>query len=80
MEDEAVVRHVELGWVDEQRGCVFDPRRYLEGLPGLLESLPPGARDFVAEETHYDVTSDRCVKDLVLRGDGGLRGEPVEAP
>lgn len=64
--DDAVVRYVVTGWVDELQGYAFDPRRYLEVLPGLIGSLPPGARDFIAEETHYDFTSDRCVKDLVL--------------
>ncbi|GII85287.1 hypothetical protein Ssi03_32770 [Sphaerisporangium siamense] len=47
-------------------GNEMDPRPYLEALPQLAASLPPGAREFATDPEHYDFYSRRCVKDLAL--------------
>ncbi|WP_329492798.1 hypothetical protein [Kitasatospora herbaricolor] len=44
----------------------LDPAPYLELLPALSTSLPPGARAFAADQSHYDFAGRRCVKDLTL--------------
>ncbi|WP_328459299.1 hypothetical protein [Streptomyces sp. NBC_00448] len=43
---------------------VLDPGPYLELLPALSTSLPPGARAFATDPSHYDFAGRRCVKDL----------------
>ncbi|MQY07361.1 hypothetical protein [Actinomadura macrotermitis] len=45
---------------------VIDPTGYLDRLPELAASLPPGARAFATDRDHYDFTAKRCVKDLKL--------------
>ncbi len=45
-------------------GNVFDPTAYLDRLPELVRSLPPGARAFAEDPEHYDFFGKRCVKDL----------------
>ncbi|MFE6749404.1 hypothetical protein ACFVGM_26415 [Kitasatospora purpeofusca] len=45
---------------------VLDPGPYLERLPELSAGLPPGARAFATDRSHYDFTSRRCVKDLTF--------------
>jgi hypothetical protein len=45
---------------------VLDPGPYLELLPALSTSLPPGARTFATDPCHYDFVGRRCVKDLTL--------------
>ncbi len=58
------MRYVELdGRVGELTG-VIDPGPYLERLPELAESLPPGARAFATDPGHYAFSGGRCVKDL----------------
>ncbi|MFJ5926191.1 hypothetical protein ACIQF6_26635 [Kitasatospora sp. NPDC092948] len=45
---------------------VLNPGPYLELLPALSTSLPPGAKAFATDPGHYDFTGRRCVKDLTL--------------
>ena len=47
-------------------GEMIDPNGYLDVLPGLLPQMPPGARAFASDESHYDFNSVRCVKDLTV--------------
>ncbi|KUJ37291.1 hypothetical protein ACZ90_70275 [Streptomyces albus subsp. albus] len=60
------MKFVEVEWDPEFSGYRIDPTAYTEALPGLLESLPPGARGFASEPGHYSFSSLRCVKDLRL--------------
>jgi hypothetical protein len=59
------VRFVEVEPIEG--GFWLKPERYLEELPRLADSLPPGARAFATDPAHYDFFSERCVKDLKLR-------------
>jgi hypothetical protein len=45
-------------------GFLVDPRPYIEILPQLKGSLPGGAYRFVSDAAHYDVFSERSIKDL----------------
>ncbi|WP_431771715.1 hypothetical protein [Streptomyces cucumeris] len=60
------MKYVTVDWDPEYSGFNINPAPYLEALPDLLTSLPPGARGFASEETHYSFSSLRCVKDLQL--------------
>ncbi|MBS2552797.1 hypothetical protein KGQ19_38680 [Catenulispora sp. NL8] len=44
----------------------LSPQAYLAALPELAPNLPPGARAFATDPTHYDFYDRRCVKDLNL--------------
>ena len=46
---------------------VISPSRYLKQLPSLADDLPVGARAFATAPEHYDFSSRRCVKDLVVQ-------------
>ncbi|MFB7670621.1 hypothetical protein ACFC26_04310 [Kitasatospora purpeofusca] len=60
------MKYVDLdGRVGELTG-VLDPGRYLELLPELSAGLPPGARAFATDRSHYDFAGRRCVKDLTF--------------
>jgi hypothetical protein len=52
--------------VRESDGNRTDPTAYLDRLPELAASLPPGARSFATDTGHYDYYGKRCVKDLKL--------------
>ncbi|MFD9591264.1 hypothetical protein ACFWA9_00690 [Kitasatospora sp. NPDC059973] len=54
---------------------VLNPGPYLELLPALSLSLPPGARAFATEASHYDFAGRRCVKDLTLHQAAFLQEE-----
>ncbi|MFI5684499.1 hypothetical protein [Streptomyces sp. NPDC051636] len=56
------MKYVELS--GGESGDFIDPRPYLARLPGLAESLPPGARAFATDPEHYAFGGRRCVKDL----------------
>ncbi|MFD5921133.1 hypothetical protein ACFVYP_31285 [Kitasatospora sp. NPDC058201] len=45
---------------------VLDPGPYLELLPAPSTNLPPGARAFATDPSHYDFAGRRCVKDMTL--------------
>ncbi|WP_211588761.1 hypothetical protein [Allorhizocola rhizosphaerae] len=47
-------------------GFMVDPGPYLEILPELAGSLPPGAYRFVSDPEHYDFFSERAIKDLKI--------------
>jgi hypothetical protein len=51
----------------EPHGYWLDPLPYLEILPNFSDRLPPGAKAFAEDPSHYDFSSARCVKDLWLR-------------
>ncbi|MEU9297622.1 hypothetical protein [Streptomyces sp. NPDC048266] len=57
---------------------VLDPAPYLSHLLAISGDLPPGARAFAADTSHYDFRSRRCVKDLTLRAVRGAGGEDME--
>jgi hypothetical protein len=48
-------------------GELIDPRKYIAALPEFSDSLPAGAREFANDVSHYDFSSRRCVKDLIIR-------------
>jgi hypothetical protein len=47
-----------------ENGFLVDPRPYVDELPRLRESLPTGAFDFVSDPDHFDISTERSVKDL----------------
>lgn len=47
-------------------GYAFDPNPYLDHLELMRDELPAGARAFATDPDHYNVRSERCVKDLKL--------------
>jgi hypothetical protein len=44
----------------------YDYRPYEEHLPEFVDELPEGARKFATDPGHYDFSSPRCVKDLLI--------------
>lgn len=73
--------------IEEIRGGFsLDPTAYLDILPSILPYLPAGAQAFVSDPAHFDLFSDRFVKDLkpqtflktALEGD--VSGELYLAP
>ena len=56
------MRYVKVEFTRE--GTYSDPRPYLQQLPTLANSLPPGARAFATDPEHYNYYGRRCVKDL----------------
>ncbi|MFD0262702.1 hypothetical protein ACFVH7_31065 [Kitasatospora indigofera] len=64
------MKHVDLDARVGRPSGILDPRPYLELLPVLGLSLPPGARAFAADHGHYDFAGRRCVKDLTLHRAG----------
>lgn len=44
----------------------YDYRPYEEHLPEFVDELPEGARKFATDPDHYDFSSPRCVKDLLV--------------
>lgn len=62
-----VVKYVAVEWRTDPGGFSLDPRRYLEKLPELSTSLPPGARAFATDPGHYDFYGTTCTKDLKLQ-------------
>ncbi|MFI2639496.1 hypothetical protein [Streptomyces sp. NPDC018610] len=62
------MKYVTTDW--QEHGFYVDPRAYLAELPHFQDHLPPGAREFSCEPSHYALGhgSRRCVKDLELSG------------
>ncbi|MCA0331950.1 MAG: hypothetical protein LCI03_18925 [Actinobacteria bacterium] len=56
------MRYVVVRW--ESNGYWLDPRPYLATLPDIGAQLPPGARAFALDPSHFDFYAHRCVKDL----------------
>ncbi|MFG2132514.1 hypothetical protein ACGFNV_32545 [Streptomyces sp. NPDC048751] len=61
------MKYVDLDAVILGRRGGINPHPYLERLPVLADSLPPGARAFATDPDHYDFEGKRCVKDLKPR-------------
>nr|BEK69604.1 hypothetical protein KPHV_68310 [Kitasatospora purpeofusca] len=60
------MRYVDLDARIGELTGVLDPGPYLDLLPALSTGLPPGARAFATDRSHYDFTGRRCVKDLTV--------------
>lgn len=58
------MRYVSLDATVGEITGVISPEEYLRQLPMLALALPAGAREFAADQQHYDFASGRCVKDL----------------
>ncbi|MDI3405408.1 hypothetical protein [Streptomyces cavernicola] len=60
------MKFIKIAWRPEFSGFHLDPTAYLDELPGLQATLPPGAWNFASEADHYSMRAPRCVKDLEL--------------
>lgn len=71
------MKYVRVEPLPDRYGYSLDPQGYLDVLPEISGSLPPGVVEFATDPDHYDFRSARCVKDLTLSkmtltDDGGL--------
>jgi hypothetical protein len=62
------MEYIKIDWNDRHRGYDLNPNAYLDLLADHTLQLPPGASAFARDPAHYDFTSGRCVKDLILDG------------